>query len=135
MSGSPALKIVRQLKPATSPPRRVERGEIPPNGTPSVGPLPFTMTDAEIARDLRVSPKTIRRMDEAGKIPAPVTVGARSLRWVRQTIVDWLAAGCPDRQTFEALGKGGNSCPAAAPGLCCRTPPLWNVWLGGRRTS
>ena len=108
MAGSPALKIVRQSKPATPPVRRVERGGIPPNGTPSVGPLPFTMTDAEIARDLRVSPKTIRRMDEAGKIPAPVTVGARSLRWVRQTIVDWLAAGCPDRETFEALGKGGN---------------------------
>jgi predicted DNA-binding transcriptional regulator AlpA len=109
MSGSPALKILRHSKPATSPPRRVERGGIPPNGTPSVGPLPFTMTDAEIARDLRLSPKTIRRMNDAAKIPAPVTVGARSLRWVRQTIVDWLAAGCPDRQTFEALGKGGNS--------------------------
>ena len=75
MAGSPALKIVRQSKPATPPVRRVERGGIPPNGTPSVGPLPFTMTDAEIARDLRVSPKTIRRMDEAGKIPAPVTLG------------------------------------------------------------
>ena len=86
--GSSALKIVRQSKPATPPARRVERGGIPPNGTPSVGPLPFTMTDAEIARDLRVSPKTIRRMDEAGKIPAPVTLGARSLRWVRQKIVD-----------------------------------------------
>ena len=107
MVGSPALKIVRQSKPATPPRRRVERG-IPPNGTPSVGPLPSTMTDAEIAWDLRVSPKTIHRMDEAGKIPAPVTVGARSLRWVRQKIVDWLAAGCPDRETFEALGKKGN---------------------------
>ena len=75
MAGSPALRIVRQSKPATPPARRVERGGIPPNGPPSVGPLPFTMTDAEIARDLRVSPKTIRRMDEAGKIPAPVTLG------------------------------------------------------------
>lgn len=107
MAGSPALKIVRQTKPTTSPPRRVERGGIPSNGTPPAGPLPFTMTDAEIARDLRVSPKTIRRMDEAGKIPAPVIVGARSLRWVRQTIVEWLAAGCPDRETFEANRKGG----------------------------
>ena len=105
MAGSPALRIVRQSKPATPPPRRVERGGIPPNGTPSVGPLPSTMTDAEIAWDLRVSPKTIHRMDEAGKSPAPVTVGARSLRWVRQKIVDWLAAGCPDRATFEATRK------------------------------
>lgn len=94
MPGSPALTIVRQSKRTTPPARRVEHAGIPPNGKPLDGPLPSTMTDADIARDLRVSPKTIRRMDEAGKIPAPVTVGARSLRWVRQT--------------FEALGKGGN---------------------------
>jgi predicted DNA-binding transcriptional regulator AlpA len=108
MLGSPALKIVRQSKPATPPARRVERAEIPPKGNSLHVPLPSTMTDAEIARDLRLSPKTIRRMNDAAKIPAPVTVGARSLRWVRQKIVDWLAAGCPDRETFEALGKKGN---------------------------
>lgn len=110
MASSPALKIVRQkqspgvvvggtrgagLQPTRKPPG------------PESGPLPFTMTDAEIARELRLSPKTIRRMDDAATIPRPVVVGARSLRWVRQTIVDWLAAGCPDRATFEATPKGG----------------------------
>lgn len=111
MASSPALKIVRHRKPDHGNGGPVVARKLPGRDRAVVavdGPLPFTMTDAEIARDLRVSAKTIRRMDEAGKIPAPVTVGARSLRWVRQTIVDWLAAGCPDRQTFEALGKGGN---------------------------
>ena len=70
-------------------------------------PPPFTMTDAEIARELRLSAKTIRRMNDDGRLPQPVVVGARSLRWVRQTIVEWLAAGCPDRATFEADRKGG----------------------------
>jgi predicted DNA-binding transcriptional regulator AlpA len=45
-------------------------------------------------------------MNDAAKIPAPVTVGARSLRWVRQNIIEWLAAGCPDRDAFEATRKG-----------------------------
>ena len=51
--------------------------------------------------------KVAAKKPGAGKIPAPVTVGARSLRWIRQTIVEWLAAGCPDRSTFEANRKGG----------------------------
>jgi len=71
------------------------------------GPLPFTMTDAEIGRELQFCAKSIRRMNDAETIPRPVTVGVRSLRWVRQTIVEWLAAGCPDRATFEATRKGG----------------------------
>jgi predicted DNA-binding transcriptional regulator AlpA len=69
------------------------------------------MTDSDIARELRLSPKTIRRMNDAAKIPAPVTVGARSLRWIRQTIVEWLAVGCPDRATFEAIPKGVANVP------------------------
>lgn len=110
MAGSPALKIVRHRK-------RDDK-----NGEPVVarkksgrdlavvssdGPLPFTMIVAEIARELRVSAKSIRRMHEAGKLPRPVLVGTRSLRWVRQTIVEWLAAGCPDREMFEAKRKVG----------------------------
>jgi predicted DNA-binding transcriptional regulator AlpA len=71
------------------------------------GPLPLTMMDADIGRELRVSSKTIRRMDADGKLPRPVMVGARSLRWVRETIVEWLAAGCPERETFEKDQKGG----------------------------
>ena len=110
MLGSPALKIVRHSKP----PHVVKTGlrvagcqsAVKPPVTGD-GPLPFTMTDAEIGRELRLSAKSIRRMYEAGKLPRPVMVGARSLRWVRQTIVEWLAAGCPDRETFEANRKGG----------------------------
>jgi predicted DNA-binding transcriptional regulator AlpA len=110
MVGSPALKIVRhsKLPDVTKNGPRVGGGQStakPDAGAD--GPLPFTMTDAEIGRELRVSGKTIRRMDVDGKLPRPVMVGARSLRWVRQTIVEWLAAGCPDRETFEANRKGG----------------------------
>ena len=111
MSGSAALKIVRHSKPSgdVMNGRRLASGR-QSNAKQVVAmnePPPFTMTDAEIGRELRFSAKSIRRMHEDGKLPQPVVVGARSLRWVRQTIVEWLAAGCPDRETFEATRKGG----------------------------
>jgi predicted DNA-binding transcriptional regulator AlpA len=109
MVGSPALKIVRHSMPPDAKKNGPRVGGQSTANPPVAadGPLPFTMTGPEIGRDLRVSSKTIRRMDAEGKLPRPVMVGARSLRWVRQTIVEWLAAGCPDRETFEANRKGG----------------------------
>ena len=97
MSGSPALKIVRHTKPSGDAMNRQRlAGGGQSNAKPSLAgnePPPFTMTDAEIARELRLSAKTIGRMNTDGKLPQPVVVGARTLRWVRQTIVEWLAAG------------------------------------------
>ncbi len=113
MAGSPALKIVRHTKPSgdvMKGPRLASGGQSAAKPTVAANePPPFTMTDAEIARELRLSAKTIGRMNDDRKLPQPVVVGARSLRWVRQTIVEWLAAGCPDRATFEANRKGGGS--------------------------
>lgn len=110
MPGSPALKIVRHSNPPDPKKNALRAGGGQSTAKPPVaadGPLPFTMTGPEIGRELRTSAKTISRMHDAGKLPRPVMVGARSLRWVRQTIVEWLAAGCPDRETFEANRKGG----------------------------
>jgi predicted DNA-binding transcriptional regulator AlpA len=110
MASSPALKIVRHSKPPGAPKNEPRAGGGQSTAKPPVaadGPLPFTMTDAEIGRELRLSAKSIRRMHDAAKLPRPVMVGVQSLRWVRQTIVEWLGAGCPDRKTFEANRKGG----------------------------
>ena len=74
---------------------------------PANVPHSFTMTDQEVASELSVSAKTIRRMNAAGSLPCPLLVGSRRLRWVRQRIVEWIALGCPDRETFEAFRKGG----------------------------
>ena len=68
MAGSPALKIVRHSKPSgdgTNRPRLAGGGLS--NAKPIVAanvPPPFTMTGAEIARELRLSAKTIQRMNE-----------------------------------------------------------------------
>ncbi|MBX9789828.1 MAG: helix-turn-helix domain-containing protein [Pirellulales bacterium] len=60
------------------------------------------LTAAELARELRTSTRSIWRMESAGKLPAPIRWG-RAPRWPRETILRWLAAGCPDRREFERL--------------------------------
>ncbi len=111
MSGSPALKILRDVKPPGDP-KKIPRCQlggystVKPRDTGD-GSRPCTMTDREVAIELRVSAKTIRRMHTAGKLPRPLLIGSRSLRWLRQTLVEWLALGCPDRETFEGQRKGG----------------------------
>ena len=91
----PALKIVRSGKPPNDAKKvlRCQQGGYSfakPRDTGD-GSRPCTMTDQEVARELRVSAETIRRMHAAGALPKPVLVGSRSLRWLRQTLVEWLA--------------------------------------------
>lgn len=71
------------------------------NAGPSLGLL---LSKSELARELRASVKTIDRLDNAGRLPRAVRIG-RAKRWARQTIVEWIAAGCPDREDFERFRK------------------------------
>ncbi len=77
-----------------------------PSGKPAtIGePLPpaLLMTVDDLARELRASPKTIRRMDQAGRLPRAIKIG-HAKRWPRQTIVAWIAAGAPRREEWEAF--------------------------------
>ena len=56
----------------------------------------------EYGQLISLSKKQIFRLNSCCKIPAPIKIGG-SLRWSAQEIVDWLAAGAPDRQTWEAM--------------------------------
>lgn len=56
----------------------------------------------ELARLLDMSVRTIRRLDCSGKLPRPVRIGG-AVRWLVAEIEAWLAAGCPDRQRWEAI--------------------------------
>lgn len=51
---------------------------------------------------LSLSKRQIFRLNSSGKIPAPIRIGG-AVRWDSQQCVDWLAAGAPDRATWEAL--------------------------------
>jgi len=46
-----------------------------------------------VAQLLDCSPRHVYRLSDAGAMPAPVRLGAL-VRWRRQDIGDWLAAGC-----------------------------------------
>ncbi len=47
-----------------------------------------------LARELDVSERTIRKLNNAGKIPKPRRVGG-NVRWSNEEIQDWIRAGCP----------------------------------------
>lgn len=42
----------------------------------------------------------------AGRIPAPVKLGGRTL-WRADELRRWAEAGCPDRRTWEAVHRRG----------------------------
>lgn len=48
----------------------------------------------EVAALLRVSPRTVYRMSDAGAMPRPRKLNALS-RYSRQEIVEWISSGCP----------------------------------------
>ncbi|MCH7591786.1 MAG: AlpA family phage regulatory protein [Planctomycetes bacterium] len=66
----------------------------------------------KLAAMLGLSERTIRQLDAGGKLPKPVKIGARSVRWPVAEIDAWLAAGAPDRATWNAM-RGNRS--AASP--------------------
>ncbi len=116
---NPVIKIVRRnLSEARITPAKRDRrsgqsdeaGKVEANAaskTPHSDAL--TMTAAEVGRELQVSTKSINRMHAAGRLPTPIVVGARSLRWARKKIIEWMNAGCPDRVTFEGAQNGDAS--------------------------
>lgn len=60
--------------------------------------LPLLLSARDLAALLRLSLRTIRAMDAAGKLPAPLRIGG-SVRWRTDDIRAWLDAGCPPRDS------------------------------------
>ena len=55
-----------------------------------------------LGQKLSLSKRQIFRLNSCGKVPKPIRIGG-SIRWSEQSISEWLAAGAPDRKTFEAM--------------------------------
>ena len=60
------------------------------------------LTAKQLGGLLSLSKRQIFRLSSCGKLPAPIRIGG-SVRWAESTITKWLAAGAPDRKTFEAM--------------------------------
>lgn len=61
---------------------------------------------ADAARLLGISRSQFFKLHSSGKVPMPVYLTPRCPRWRRTELLDWLAAGCPDRLTWTKLPKG-----------------------------
>ncbi len=55
---------------------------------------------------LSLSKRQIFRLNSCGKIPAPIRIGG-AVRWGENEISAWLAAGAPDRKTWQAMKQAG----------------------------
>ena len=65
---------------------------------------PPTLLDVEaVARMLGCSPRHVYRLADAGRMPAPLKLGAL-VRWNRAAIEAWIEQGCPAIRKL----KGGN---------------------------
>lgn len=67
------------------------------------------LIDATMAVDAKtagaifgLSERGWRRLDVTGEIPRPKKLG-RSVRWQLSELAAWIEAGCPDRETWEAM--------------------------------
>jgi predicted DNA-binding transcriptional regulator AlpA len=57
-----------------------------------------------LSRMLDMSTRTIRRKHSAGQIPRPLRISG-AVRWSVDEVRAWVRRGCPDRATWEAMGK------------------------------
>ena len=55
------------------------------------------LTVDQVARMLCCSPRTVRRLTDAGRMPRPVRLGSL-LRWPLESVENWISQGCPRRE-------------------------------------
>jgi excisionase family DNA binding protein len=66
---------------------------------------PLLLDVMAVAELLGCSDRHVRRLAAAGKMPAPVRLGAL-VRWPRAALEAWLHQGCP---AMTATAQGGNN--------------------------
>jgi len=70
--------------------------------TPAPALEPLLLSARDLAAMLRLGLRTVRSMDAAGKLPAPMRIGG-SVRWRLDELRAWLDAGAPDRATWARI--------------------------------
>ena len=61
----------------------------------------------ELAKMLSLSKRQIFRLDSCGKLGVTKLKIGGSVRFRQDEVANWLAAGAPDRRTWEALKRTG----------------------------
>jgi len=60
------------------------------------------LTAKTLGEMLSLSKRQVFRLNSCARLPKPLRIGG-SVRWAESTIAKWLAAGAPDRRSFEAM--------------------------------
>jgi hypothetical protein len=63
---------------------------------------PLAVGAKGVAKLLSAGLRTVRAWDAAGKLPRPARIGSKVL-WSVPELRAWLAAGCPDRETWDHM--------------------------------
>ena len=63
-------------------------------------PERLALPAAEVARLLGISERHLWSLNSSGRIPSPIRFG-RAVRWPVEELRAWLAAGAPERSTWE----------------------------------
>jgi predicted DNA-binding transcriptional regulator AlpA len=69
----------------------------------AAGPSPLLVDARCLAGLLAVGLRTLRAMDAAGRIPAPVRLSPGCVRWKLSEILDWIDSGCPTREVWARI--------------------------------
>lgn len=73
-------------------------------GSPPADTIPALLDVQAVAALLDCSARHVRRLADAGRMPAPLRVGSL-LRWRRIDLDAWLAEGCPSVRTAGRAGR------------------------------
>ncbi len=61
-----------------------------------------TYTRDDLAALLQVSLRHVAAMNSSGRLPRPLRLG-RAVRWLAEEFHEWLAAGAPARDKWDAM--------------------------------
>ena len=65
------------------------------------------LKDREVAALLGVGARFIHSMRATGRIPPPIRLSLRCVRWRKSDILRWLELDCPNAERFAQLQKVG----------------------------
>ena len=71
-----------------------------PSGEPIGAIAPLLVDRDGLAALLDISERQVYRLDSAGKLPKPISLG-RCKRWDVQEVREWIAAGAPPRSRWN----------------------------------
>ena len=89
---------------STNPPLKLNNSSISNGDAPAHVPtIQAMLVPADVAGSMCArSEASWWRDHAAGRIPAPIKLGGRTL-WRVQELRDWVEAGCPSRKNWETL--------------------------------